>query len=98
MVLRRFRQHLQKERLQREVLDPLRRPLRLQIRTRDAPHLLRIGLEEDEEQAAAETIRDPVLERLLVPVGKELPLDVAQDDAETLQSPRPQIALAARRG
>ncbi len=62
----------------------MRGPLRLKFRTRDAPHLLCIGLEEDEEETSSEPIRDPVLERILVPVGKELPLDVAQDNSEAL--------------
>src|SRR5207247_1740574 len=55
---------------------------------REAPHLLRIGLEEREEQTSPEPIRDPVLERVLVPVREELPLDVAQDDAEALPGPQ----------
>src|SRR6266478_6118403 len=80
--------HLQEQRAQREILDPLRRPVGLQLGAREAPHLLRIGLEEREEQTSPEPIRDPVLERVLVPVREEPPLDVAQDDAEALPGPQ----------
>jgi hypothetical protein len=45
-----------------EVLDPLRRPLRLDLGARDAPDLLGVGLEEVRVDAPAEPAHDPVLE------------------------------------
>ena len=43
----------------REVLDPLRRPLGVDLRARDAPHLLRVRAEEGVVEALAEVLRRP---------------------------------------
>ena len=50
-----------------EVLDPLRRPLGLDLGAGDAPDLLGVGAEEGVVEAAPEPAHDPVLERLAAP-------------------------------
>ena len=47
---------------EREVLDPLRGPVGLDLGGRHAPHLLGVGLEEDAVEAPAEAGDDPALE------------------------------------
>src|SRR5437879_9372462 len=49
-----------------EAFDPLRRPVGGQLLGADAPYLFRVGLEEDAEQAPAELVADPILERLRI--------------------------------
>ncbi|GGL85472.1 hypothetical protein GCM10011594_01420 [Nakamurella endophytica] len=51
---------------QRQVLDPLRRPVGLDLPGVDAPHLLGVGLEERAVQPPPETRGDPALEVALV--------------------------------
>jgi hypothetical protein len=58
-------------------------------RHRHTPDLLRVGLEEGPEEAAAEPVRDPLLERVFLPVGEELPLEVARRDREGLPRTQP---------
>src|SRR5581483_9901894 len=50
---------------EREPLDALRGPLGANLRGRRAPHLLVVRLEEQLEQATAEAVRHPVLERVV---------------------------------
>jgi hypothetical protein len=52
-----------------EALDALGGPLGAQLGGRDAPHLLRVGLEEVLVEALAEAVGDPLLERLSSPLG-----------------------------
>ena len=54
---------------ERQALDPLRGPLGADLIGRDAPQLLGIGLEEVLVEALAKPIRDPLLERVLAPLG-----------------------------
>jgi hypothetical protein len=65
---------------QRKVLDPLRRPIRLDLVGRDPPDLVGVAAEEVEVEAASEAVDDPILERLLLLVGAHLPLEVAEHD------------------
>src|SRR4029453_7768507 len=57
-------------------------PLRPQLGARNAPHLLGVGLEERQEETAAEAIRHPLLEGPLLHVGEELPAQIAQHDEQ----------------
>src|SRR2546428_2390549 len=50
-----------------EALDALRRPVCGQLLGADAPHLLRVGLEEDVVEAPAELVPHPVLEASRIP-------------------------------
>src|SRR5207244_12138520 len=45
-----------------KALDPLRRPVRGELFRADAPHLFRVGLEEDAEEARTELIPHPVFQ------------------------------------
>ncbi len=58
-----------RRREERQALDPLGRPLGADLGGRDAPDLLGVGLEEEVEQALAEAVGDPLLERVLRPLG-----------------------------
>jgi len=62
---------------QRQVLDPLGRPFRAELGARDPPDLFRIRFEKRLEQALAEPVGHPVLERFFLPVRKEMPPQVA---------------------
>jgi hypothetical protein len=79
---------VEQRRAQRQVLDPLGGPLRLQLGARDTPDLLRVRLEEDPEQATAEPVGHPVLERIDLPVGEQPPPDVAEHDQHPLDGPQ----------
>jgi hypothetical protein len=46
-----------------ELLDPLRRPLRLDLGAGNAPHLLRVRTEESVVETASEPMHHPLLER-----------------------------------
>ena len=63
---------------ERQALDALGGPLGADLGARDAPDLLRVGLEEDLVQPLAEPVGDPLLEVLLDRVRAEVPLDVAR--------------------
>ena len=52
-----------------QALDALRGPLGAQLGARDAPDLLRVGLEEELVQPLAEAVGDPRLEVVLVALG-----------------------------
>ncbi len=65
---------------QREVLDTLRGPVRLDRVGRHPPHLLGVGLEEDPVQAPAKTGRDPALEFRLI-LGRPDPRPAVGEDA-----------------
>ena len=91
----RLDEHAEDGRPEREVLDPLRRPLRLELRAGDAPHLLRIGLEEGPEEPAAEAVGHPLLEGVFAPVGKHLPAQVAQHDQQ--RAPQPEAGEGVER-
>ena len=80
---------------QRQVLDPLRRPVRPNLGAGHAPDLLRVGLEEMAEQAIAEAVHHPVFEGLFLLVGEYLPLQVGAHDPEGLD--RPQIGERVHR-
>src|SRR5439155_25472430 len=54
---------------EREVLDPLRGPLRPDLRSGDPPDLLGVGAEEGVVEPAAEADRNPLLERLRLPLA-----------------------------
>ena len=54
---------------EREVLDPLRRPLGTDLRAGNAPHLLRVRGEERVVEPGAEVPRDPLLEGLRLRAG-----------------------------
>jgi len=54
---------------ERQALDSLRCPLGAQLGTRHAPHLLRVGLEEELVEALAEAIGHPFLEAVLAALG-----------------------------
>jgi hypothetical protein len=54
---------------EREPLDPLRGPLGPDLGRRDAPDLLRVGLEEEVEEPLAEAVGDPLLEVVLLALG-----------------------------
>ena len=69
---------------QRQVLDALRRPVRLNLRRRHPPHLLGVRLEEDAVQAPAEARRRPPLERGLVPGWTEARPEVREEAARRL--------------
>ena len=56
---------------ERQALDALGGPLGAQLGARHAPHLLRVGLEEQRVEALAEAVGDPGLEVLLVALGLE---------------------------
>ena len=75
-------EHVQERCPQREVFDALRRPLRPQLRARDPPDLLRVGLEEGQEQTPAEPIRYPLLEGVLTRIREELPAEIAEHDPD----------------
>ena len=62
-----------------EALDALRRPVGRDLVAAHAPHLLRVGLEEDGEQALAELVGDPVVEALGVLGRERLLLQVGED-------------------
>src|SRR5581483_1519766 len=47
---------------EREAANPLRRPIRANLPTRDAPNFFRIRFEENLEQTPAKAIRNPRLE------------------------------------
>ena len=65
---------------ERQALDALRGPFGADLGARDAPHLLRVGLEEDLEQPLAEAVGDPLLEVLLDRIGAERHLTIAGQD------------------
>src|SRR5262249_47118798 len=68
-----------------EGLDPLGGPLGADVLAPEAPDLLRVGLEEHEEEPAAEAVRHPVLEAALA-TDREDPLpQVARDDPGALE-------------
>ena len=71
-----------------EVLDPLRRPFRLELGARHAPDLLGVRLEEGEEEPSAEAVGDPLLEGVFPRIGRQLPLEMAQHQAATLIGPQ----------
>ena len=63
----------------REVLDPLHRPLGVDLRAGNPPHLLRVGAEERVVQASAEVRRHPVLEAVhSLPVPVQLASEVGE--------------------
>ena len=64
-----------------EVLDPLGCPRRADLRARHAPDLLGVGLEEDLEEAPAEPVAHPGVERAFVGDGKQLRAGVARQHA-----------------
>src|SRR5262249_61761901 len=74
--------------------DPLYGPLGPQLGAGHAPHLLRVCLEEDAEEPAAEAVSHPLLERQLARVGQDLPAQVAGEDEHRL--PEPQLAQRVR--
>ena len=74
---------------QRQVLDALCRPLRLQLGARDSPDLLGIGLEEREKQPFTEAVRHPLLEGVFRAMWKNLPAHVAEQDAYALDDAEP---------
>ncbi len=75
---------------QAELLDPLRRPLRLDLGARDAPDLLGVGAEEGVVEAAAEAAHDPVLEAARVGVLElAAPVEVGERGADGLDQAEP---------
>ena len=63
----------------REVLDPLHRPLGVDLRAGDPPHLLRVGTEERVVEASTEVRRHPVLEAVhSLPVPVQLASEVGE--------------------
>src|SRR5205085_9211271 len=54
---------------ERQAFDPLRGPLRPDLGCRDAPDLLRVRLEEQLEETPAESVRDPIFERIVALVA-----------------------------
>ena len=69
---------------EREPLDPLRRPLGAQLGGRHAPDLLRVRLEEELVEAAAEAVRHPLLVRLLAALRPDRRGEVRGGDAGEL--------------
>src|SRR5262249_27480699 len=83
----RLEEPAQHRRAGRQVLDPLSRPLRLQLRARNAPDLLRVRLEEHQEQTPAESVRDPLLKRVDVSIRKHPPANIAEHDQDPFKDP-----------
>ena len=102
--------HLEDRLREREVLDPLRGPRRLDLGARDTPHLLGVRPEERVVQPLAEASRDPVLERLRVAGasraipqvrrGAQRGLDDAEsrDDVRRLKGVREVLAVVVDAG
>ena len=67
-----------------EALDPLRRPVGRQLFRADAPHLFRVGLEEDAVEAPAELVAHPLFERPRVLDREHASPEVARKAAHSL--------------
>ena len=72
---------------QREVLDPLRGPLRPDLRAGDPPDLLAVRLEERVVEPLAEADRHPVLERLGVLAAAPQAPEIRQRAEQRLEDP-----------
>ena len=73
---------------QRKILDSLGGPFGFQLGAGDAPDFFGVGLEEGLEQSFAETVGDPLLERVLHFVGKELPAQVTGENQDAFEVPQ----------
>ena len=69
---------------QRQVLDPLRRPVRPDLGAGHAPDLFGIGFEEMRIEPVAEAVHHPLLEGFFAAVREDLVAQQAGDDAEGL--------------
>jgi hypothetical protein len=78
-------QHIEQGRPQREILDALGGPFGFELRARNAPDLFRVRFEEGQEEPLPEAIRHPLLERVLAPIGEELPAEITQQNQDTFE-------------
>ena len=69
---------------QRQIFDPLRRPVGADLVARNAPDLLGIGFEEVPEEPSAETVGYPLVEGGFILAGADLPLGVAEQNPRRL--------------
>ncbi len=70
--------------LQREVLDPLRRPLGLKFLGADAPDLFGVSLEKRPKQSTTKAIDHPLLKRVFLLVRKNAPAAIAGHEPHAL--------------
>lgn len=75
---------------QRKALDALRGPIGADLIARNAPHFFGVGLEENLEQALAESIGHPLRERGLRLDRLQPRLEIAEENVEGLHRPEVQ--------
>jgi hypothetical protein len=71
------------------IVDSLRGPFGANLGAGDAPDLLRVGLEKNLVEPAAEPVRHPLLEILLDRVRTIMPFHVTEEDPERVDRPQP---------
>src|SRR3989304_271824 len=72
---------------ERQALDALRRPLRANLRARDAPHFLGVRLEENAVELLAEAVGHPLFKRVLTRIREDLRGQIAQRDVRAGEQP-----------